>query len=423
MLALIYEQGLFKVAVVAGVCILCMYYYDLYDSLLLSNPREVVTRLLQVLGTSCVLLALLYYAYPGTRLGGGIFVLGIVFVGVALAGGRKLFFLVNSSSRLAQRTVLLGDGPLAGPLGSEIQKRPQLGIRLIGYVGSRLDEVSEGNSPRLLGGVEELPALIARERVERVIVTMGAGRGRLPVGELLQIKAQGVEVQDGADVYEASTGRVPLHSLRLSWLLFSPGFRMPPAMIVYKRAASLALSVLGLLLSLPVMILVALAIRMDSRSPVMFRQQRMGKGGKIFTLYKFRTMRDGADLDGKPRPAMENDERFTRVGRWLRRTRLDELPQLYNILRGDMYFIGPRPFTPNMEEELARQIPFYRQRLTVKPGGTGWAQVNRGYCASVEDNIEKLGYDLFYIKNASVGLDLLILFQTIKILLLGRGGR
>jgi lipopolysaccharide/colanic/teichoic acid biosynthesis glycosyltransferase len=171
------------------------------------------------------------------------------------------------------------------------------------------------------------------------------------------------------------------------------------------------------------MLLIAIAIRLDSPGPALFRQKRIGKNGKVFTLYKFRSMRVDADHDGFPRPVEKDDQRLTRVGCWLRRSRMDELPQLYNILRGDMYFIGPRPFVVEQERELGRQIAYYRYRWTVKPGATGWAQIHRGYCSTLDDNTEKLAYDLYYIKNVSVGLDLLILFETVKILLLGRGSR
>jgi lipopolysaccharide/colanic/teichoic acid biosynthesis glycosyltransferase len=248
-------------------------------------------------------------------------------------------------------------------------------------------------------------------------------RRALPVETLLRMKTRGILVQDGSDVYEAVTGKVPLDSLRLSWLLFSPGFRVSQSMLLYKRVASLVISTLGLVVTLPLMGLIALAIRLDSEGPVIFRQKRIGQDGKAFTLYKFRSMRTGTDPDEQIVPAQENDERFSRVGRWLRRNRLDELPQLYNILRGDMCLVGPRPFVPEQEEECVHQIPFYSQRWSVKPGATGWAQVHNGYCATLDDNREKLAYDLFYIKNLSLGLDVLILFETIKILVLGRGAR
>jgi lipopolysaccharide/colanic/teichoic acid biosynthesis glycosyltransferase len=252
---------------------------------------------------------------------------------------------------------------------------------------------------------------------------MADRRKKLPVEALLKLKTRGVLIQDGAEYFENITGKVPLEALRLSWLLFSPGFHVSRSFLIYKRILSLMFASIGLVLGLPIMGLVALLIRLDSPGPIIFRQQRLGKDGKLFTLYKFRSMHDGTDSNGKHIPAQESDSRVTWLGNWLRRMRLDELPQLYNILRGDMYFVGPRPFVPDQEEELVQQIPFYHQRWTVRPGATGWAQVHRGYCASVEDNAEKLAYDLFYIKNMSIGLDLLILFLTIKILLLGRGGR
>jgi exopolysaccharide biosynthesis polyprenyl glycosylphosphotransferase len=265
--------------------------------------------------------------------------------------------------------------------------------------------------------------LVKVHRPNRIIVAFGERRGKLPVEALLQLKSSGIRVQEGSEVFESVTGRVPLESLHLSWLLFSPGFRVSSPLLIYKRISSFILSAIGLVLSLPVMVLIALAIRLDSPGPVIFRQKRVGGAGKVFTLYKFRTMVDGADQNGNHYPAELTDKRFTRVGRLLRRTHLDELPQFFNILRGDMHVVGPRPFVPDQEQECIEKIPYYRQRWVIKPGATGWAQVNRGYNATIEDNKEKLAYDLFYIKNISIGLDLLILLQTIKILLLGRGGR
>ncbi len=422
-LALTYENGLLKIMIASFVCILCMHYYDLYDSLVLGSPREVVARLIQGLGTTSVVLALLYYAYPVVQLGGSTWLLGIAMAGVALVSWREMFFVLNRSARLAERVVLLGDGPLASSLGTEIEKRPELGQRLLGYVDDVPGLAQSPNGLRRLGGIEDLPQFVESARIDRVIVTMSDRRGRLPLELLLQLKTRGVLVEDGADVYERVTGKIPLESLRLSWLVFSPGFHVSLGMRIYKRIFSFLFSFLGLVVSLPLLALISLAIRLDSKGPIIYRQQRLGKDGKVFTLFKFRSMRDGVDRNGNFTPATRNDDRFTRVGRWLRRTRLDELPQFYNILRGDMDFVGPRPFVPSQEYELMGQIPFYAQRLTVKPGATGWAQVNRGYCATLEDNAEKLAYDLFYIKNLSAGLDLLILFQTIKILLLGRGGR
>ncbi|MGB7560185.1 MAG: sugar transferase [Candidatus Acidiferrales bacterium] len=418
-----YNQGFLKILVVAIVFILCMYYFDLYDSFILSNRREVLTRLVQVLGTVCILLALLYFVFPPLQLGRGIFSIGLIFVALLLFAWRRLFLVVNTMPQFAERALILGDGPLAKPLIEEIEARKELGIRVVG----QMRQIENGDPRYASFSNEEQFELLARQvdsyRAGRIIIAMGERRGRMPVEALLQLKGRGVQIQDGADVYEAITGKVPIGSLRLSWLLFSPSFRVSKPLLLYKRAFSCLISLLCLIVGAPLMILVAIAIRLDSKGPIIFKQKRVGEGGKLFTLYKFRTMIDGADQDDNFRPAEKSDERFTRVGRLLRRTRIDELPQVFNILKGDMYFIGPRPFVQNQEMECVEKIPYYRQRWSVKPGATGWAQINRGYCATIEDNTEKLEYDLFYIKNISIGLDLLIMFRTLKILLLSRGSR
>ena len=422
-LMLNYEQGFWKILIVSVAFIMVMYYFDLYDSIVLSNRREVITRLVQVLGTVCILLAVLYYAIPSLQLGRGIFLLGLGIVTLVLFGWRRLFSVVNALPGFAERVLILGDGPLARPLIAEIESRPDLGIRVAG----QLRQFENGNGNKAGAGDAESFEQLARQvqtfRADRMIIAMGDRRGRLPVEALLGLKSKGLRIQDGAEAYEAITGKVSIESLRLSWLLFSPGFQVSRPLMIYKRVFSFLISLFFLVLLSPLMLLVAIAIRLDSRGPAIFKQERIGESGKTFTLFKFRTMVDGADRDTNLRPAELTDKRFTRVGRWLRRARIDELPQLFNILRGDMYFVGPRPFVPSQERECVEKIPFYRQRWAVKPGATGWAQVNRDYCVTLEDNTEKLAYDLFYIKNISVGLDLLIMFKTVKILLLGRGSR
>ena len=265
--------------------------------------------------------------------------------------------------------------------------------------------------------------LVESQRIRRIILATNDRRGKLPLELLLQLKKCGIRIDDGADLYEGITGKVPLEIRTLSSLLFSRAFRPSKLLLIYKRTFSIIGAFFGLLICAPLMAVVAIAIRLDSRGPVIFRQKRVGKDSRTFVLYKFRSMYIGLDQDQGQRPAAEGDTRFTRVGRLLRRARIDELPQLYNILRGEMYFVGPRPFLGAHEDALAAKIPFYGQRWAVRPGATGWAQVNRGYCATIDDNTEKLAYDLFYIKNMSIGLDLFILFKTIKILLLGRGSR
>ena len=415
---LLYENGLGRIGLVVGVFLLLMYYFDLYDSIVLSNRREVVTRLVGVLGCSFVTLSVLYYAFPEIRLAGTTLWLGVAIVGTTVPAWRKLFFVMNRSARFSERAVLYGDGPLARPLMEEISARADLGVRVVGFVGPDTD---------LVRGVsrfeeDDLEEIVAEQVIRRIVITMGDRRGKMQVEKLLRLKTRGVYIQDGPEYYESITGKIPLDSLRLSWLLFSPGFHVRAALRLYKRLFSLMLSSLAIIITSPIMLLAALAVRLDSRGPVIFRQKRVGEQGRLFTVFKFRSMYEGSDKKALT-PAEHGDARVTRVGKWLRRTRVDELPQLFNIMKGDMAFVGPRPFVPEQEEECAAKIPFYRERWLVKPGATGWAQINRGYNVTLEDNREKLAYDLFYIKNVSFGLDLFIMFSTIKILLLGRGGR
>ena len=422
-LVLSYEGGFGKIALVTLVFLICMYYLDMYDSVILNSRREVIVRLVQVAGIGTIVLAGVYYAFPDLRLSTGIFIAGVCLLLFSLIFWRQMFFWICRSFHLVQPAIVLGGGELAMEVAREVHKRPETALDLVGYICE--DNESAGMSLRRLGGMDRLSEVVRAHRIERVIVAMGDRRRKLPVEELLKLKTEGVEVQDGADVYEALTGKVPLASLRLSWLLFSTGFRVPPYLLIYKRIFSVALSALMLLVAAPVMLLVVVLIRLDSPGPALFKQKRVGKKGELFTLYKFRTMYvdQGKDHAGNHRPAEAGDPRITRMGRLLRRSRIDELPQLFNILLGDMYFVGPRPFVPDQEASCIQHIPFYAQRWAVRPGATGWAQIHRGYCATIEDNAEKLAYDLFYIKNMSIGLDLLIIFQTFKTLLLGRGGR
>ncbi len=414
-----YELGLYKILAVSAAFVACMYYFDLYDSAILNNQREVLTRMIQMQGTVCIILAGIYYVYPPLQLGRGIFLIGFLLVAMLLSIWRRLFFMWNTLPQFAERTLILGDSTLAKSLALELSARPEFGMRVVGQLApsENPDRVSSEDQ------VESLLSWVKPYRPDRIIVGLSERRGKTPVTALLRLKSRGVKIQDVCEVYEAVTGKVPIESFGLSQLLFSPGFQLSRPMVVYTRVCSLVLSFLALILVLPLLGLISLAIRLDSAGPVIFRQQRVGKGGKIFTMYKFRTMWNSTDPNDSHRPAEAVDSRCTRVGRLLRRTRMDELPQLFNILRGDMHFIGPRPFVVEQERTYAEKIPYYEQRWHVTPGATGWAQVNRGYNFSIEDNKEKLAYDLFYIKNFSIGLDILILLKTLKILLLNWGSR
>jgi sugar transferase (PEP-CTERM system associated) len=416
-----YEQGAVKILLVSAAFMICMYYFDLYDSSILSNRREVFSRLVGVLGTVCIVLAVLYYLYPPLELGRGIFAVGFMLVAVVLVLWRRIFSAINSQPQFAERALIFGDGPLATALLGELESRPELGVRVVGH--GFAERAESGGDPIDQFACEELSRLVKVHRVNRIVVAMGDRRGKLPVELLLSLKSRGVLIQDGTDVYEAITGKVPIESLRLGWLLFSPGFHLSRFLLIYKRLASLLVSLVGLLLSLPFLPFVALVIKLTSAGPVLYRQKRVGRDGMVFDCYKFRTMRADAEADSGPTWVGDDDPRITRVGRFLRTSRLDEVPQLWNVLKGDMSLIGPRPERPEFVEWLSREIPFYHLRQSVRPGITGWAQVRYKYGSSVEDAKEKLRYDLFYIKNMSTGLDLVILFETTKTILLGRGAK
>jgi len=430
-LMLRYEQGFVKILVLTGAFIICMYYFDLYDSSILSNRREVLIRLVQVLGTMCILVALVYYIDPLLELGRGITLIGLLIVAVILALWRALFSALNRRPQFAERTMIFGDEPSASRLLRELESRPELGLNVVGRIlvgGNRSFELNweRRNSAGISDGTisdEDLPTAIGLQRVNRVIVALDDRRGRLPVELLLSMKSRGVRVQDGTEFYEQVTGKIPIESLRLGTLLFSSGFHLSHFLVIYKRAASMVVSIVGLVLCLPLLPFVALAIKLTSPGPLLYHQKRIGKDDAIFYCHKFRTMRADAEADTGPTWAGDEDPRITRVGRFLRTTRLDEIPQLWNVLKGDMSLVGPRPERPEFIEWLNQEIPFYNLRHTVRPGITGWAQIRYKYGSSVEDAKEKLRYDLFYVKNMSPGLDALIFFSTVKTILLRRGAK
>lgn len=409
-----------KMALVVAILFICMYYVDLYEPQLLRSRTGALIRLVQAVGALNIVLAAVYHAYPAAELDRDILIIGLILVLLFLLTWRQLFFWMIGSLNIVQRVIVFDEGPWAAALSQEVAKRPGLGIKLVGYV---CQNAEGGGDLPYLGKPEELYDVVQQRSVSRIVVGMRDRRGKLPSEELLIMKSRGIIIQDAVDFYELITDKIYLDSPRVSSLLFSSGFRVSPVKMVYKRIVSMVFSFVGLILTAPVMAVAAILIRLDTPGPALLRQPRVGKDGKIFTMYKFRTMRQDADQPGYQMPAQVRDSRVTRVGHWLRRSRIDELPQLYNILRGDMSFIGPRPFVPSQEERLAEAIPLYRRRWLVKPGATGWAQIKRGYCVSVEDNIEKLAYDLYYIKNLSIGLDLVILAESVKTVMFGRGSQ
>jgi sugar transferase (PEP-CTERM system associated) len=425
------HHGLLKVLAMSLAIIACMFYFDLYDSSILGDRREVLIRLTQVLGTIYCLLVLFYFLYPPLELGRGISAIGLLFVAILLFFWRGMFWKINSVSEFADRALILGEGPLAELIEAEFESRPELGLRVVGHIptirnGDGCDGCESVHSFSNLPSadrVEDLSKTVKSLRANRIIVTMGDRRGKLPVDFLLSLKCRGMLVQDGVEVYEAITGKVPIESVRLGWLLFSPGCHASRLHLAYKRTASVLVSAVGLMLTVPLLPFIISAIKATSPGPIFYRQRRVGRDGAVFNCYKFRTMCANAEADTGPTWAGDDDPRITRVGRFLRASRMDEIPQLWNVLRGDMSLVGPRPERPEFVGTLVQAIPYYNLRHTIRPGITGWAQIRYKYGSSIEDAKEKLRYDLFYIKNMSLGLDLLVFLQTIKIILWAKGAK
>jgi sugar transferase (PEP-CTERM system associated) len=413
--------NIWKIGLVTVVCQLCLYYNDFYDLTLVQSSRELVVRLLQAVGAASIVLAALYFANPDLMIGDGIFVSALFVFVVGILGWRLLFNQLTGSLKLQERVLVVGTGETARKVVRQILDQREFAYRVIGFIDDDSSRVGERIvNPGIIGTPADMAALIERHQIDRIVVGLSDRRGKLPVEELLRAKMAGIRVEDATTTYERVTGKILIDDLRPSWLIFSDGFRVSRMTRWIKRSIDLTLALIFGILSLPLMALTAIAIALDSGRPVLYCQERVGENGKTFTLCKFRSMRTDAE-QGTPIWARDGDDRVTRVGRFIRLTRLDELPQFWNVLRGDMSFVGPRPERPFFVAELAKAIPFYQQRHAVKPGLTGWAQVKYRYGASLEDAMEKLRYDLYYIKHLSVFFDLTIVFDTVKVVLFGKG--
>jgi sugar transferase (PEP-CTERM system associated) len=418
------QGGLIKAFLVTAVCQLCLYYCDAYDLRTVQSQRDLIVRLLQALGATSLFLAVLYLTFPVLIMVSGAFVWASALVIVLIAGWRVAFDWVSLHAGPHERILIVGTNGAAVGLAQElVEGRREFGVEIVGFIDPDRAEASAcGESPAIIGSVEDIPAIVRDRSVDRVVVSLSDARGKLPMSRLLDMKLnQGIRFDHLVSVYEQYTGKIAVENLRPSWFIFSDGFRQSPVFHRTKRVCDIAAATVGLLVGTPVMLVVAAAVKLSSPGPILYEQRRVGRFGRIFTIRKFRSMRNDAEAGTGAVWAQKQDDRVTAVGRFLRRTRLDELPQFWNILIGDMSLIGPRPERPEFVATLTQQIPFYGERHAIRPGLTGWAQVCYTYGASVEDALEKLQYDLFYQKNMSLMLDFVIVFQTLKTVLLRRG--
>jgi sugar transferase (PEP-CTERM system associated) len=329
----------------------------------------------------------------------------------------------DRSEAFTSRVLVLGAGAEASKVQESLCRRGS-GCTVVGFYPASASEAISVPAEKVLDANQSLINAARTNRVDRIVVAVGDRRGGvLPLNQLLDCKLAGIKVLDFSSYFEQVFGQVRVDSLRASWLIFGEGFRQGTVRTSVKRAFDIVASLVLLLLGAPVMLITALLIAFESGFPILYRQERVGQGGRIFQVIKFRSMRNDAERDGKPRWATSNDNRVTRVGRTIRKLRIDELPQLFNVLKGDMSLVGPRPERPYFVEQLSEQVPFYGARHSIKPGVTGWAQVRYAYGASVEDSVQKLQYDLYYVKNHSLFLDLLIFVETVEVVLTGRGAQ
>ncbi len=415
-----------RIGLVTIICQTCLYYYDLYDFDISATLRETSIRLLQALGTASIVLAVIYFLFPLVIIDQKIFILSIVFLLVFIIGWRLLYIQILSKGLFNEHIIILGSSDLAMDIFKEIRGTIDCGYNVSVLIpDDEHDEYPVDLPDTVLVRKEkkDLCRVAAETGIKKVVVALKERRGTFPTDELIQCRTAGIEVIEGGSFYEMLTGKVLVTRINPSWLIFSDGFRKSRIQTFFKRIEDIVLSFVMLVILSPLLLIVAVLIKIDSRGPVFFAQDRVGLNKKEYMMHKFRSMVQDAEKLTGPVWAQSNDNRITRVGKVIRKFRIDELPQLWEVFTGKMSMVGPRPERKHFTDELEQKIPFYSQRFHVKPGLTGWAQVCYDYGATLEDAVEKLNYELFYIKNMSLVMDVIILLRTVKTVLFGRGAR
>jgi sugar transferase (PEP-CTERM system associated) len=385
--------------------------------------RATIQRLIVAYGLALMIMSVAFYVFPSTYVGRGVFAITSALSLIGILISRLIFFRLTDLGLAKRRVLVLGSGAAAQEVMTFLHESDR--SRAVQYAGSYpvLPESSTNGAIRRIDHAHLMRTIRLLNVSEIVIAVRDRRGGVLPLRELIDCKLQGIRILDLVSFYERERNILKIDNLRASWLIFGEGFSQGLLRDVLKRLFDMIVSLILLVLTIPIALLAMLAILIESGFPVIYRQTRSGQGGANFPILKLRSMRTDAEKDGKPRWAGQNDSRVTRVGRILRRTRIDELPQLFNVLWGDMSFVGPRPERPYFVQSLVEKIPYYDIRHNVKPGITGWSQVRYQYGASVEDALEKLQFDLYYVKNHSMFLDFLILVETMQVVLFGKGAR
>jgi sugar transferase (PEP-CTERM system associated) len=412
-----------RFGVITIVCQVALYYNQLYSRRTMLNRGAQMMRPARAAGIALLLLSLVYYFLPPVRIERGILLL-MAPISVGLTTGcRFLLARTRTFTHPQERVLILGMGAAGIGLACEVLRRPELQYKIVGFLDTESTEMKAGLvEPGIIGDISQLRELVVREQIDRILLALPEPLNALTSHELAILRLQGLPIEDARSLYERLTGRIMLEQLQLSWLILSNGFHKSPFLLAAKRAVDIAASCLLLILAVPFMLIVSLAIFLETGRPIFFRQERVGLGGRIFHILKYRSMYQRSSQN-TPQWTSEADPRITPVGKIIRKFRLDELPQLWNILCGEMSLIGPRPEVPYFCNLLSTDIPYFEQRHSVRPGLTGWAQVKYQYGATIEEARAKFEFDLFYIKNLSLLLDLTILFETAKVVLSGKGAK
>lgn len=414
------EGNYWKILVVTACIILTLYFQDLYQDLRITSRTLLVQQICLAVGSALLFMAFLGYLQPDFVFGKWPMILGSLLVVLILPTYRVFFWRYIIGALRSERVLMLGNSSILGEVIECLQNKPESGYSIVGYLYE--DEPCQFPVP-CLGQMSDLREACDKYKPTRIVVGMAERRNRLPVHELLEIRFSGVIIEDAADTYEMAMRRVCSRKIQPSQLIFSALLGPRPQALAIQGAYSFLIGIFGLVLCSPLMLATALAVKLSSKGPVFYRQRRVGINGRVFTVYKFRSMYADAEARTGAVWASKDDPRITPVGKWLRRLRLDELPQFWNVVKGDMVIVGPRPERPEFVDVLAQQIPYYRQRLAVKPGITGWAQINHKYGDTELDAMIKLEYDLYYIKHVAPALDFYIIFHTVKVMLLSRGAQ
>ena len=414
-----------RALVITFFCQSCMYLLDLYNFRLSHTWGEVFFGVAIAIGFVCIGIGLLSYAIPKFGVAGKMYYLSILIASASLLVWRLLFEIFIDRFAPQENILVVGTGAVARQVGEEVVKRKRLGFHLVGFINApatkNVNSVEE--TGEILGDSDQMKRIIDERAVDKIVVAITERRGEYPVKEMLALRVNGYQVLEWPGFFEKLSGRIPIDSLAPSFFIFNEGFRKSQFILMVRRVVTAFVIAVSLIILLPFLFVIAILVKVDSPGPVIYSQVRVGQHGKRIRIYKFRSMRNDAEPDGNAVWAVKNDPRVTRIGRFLRKSRIDELPQLFNILIGDLELVGPRPERPEFVDQLQTLVPYYALRHTVKPGITGWAQVMFHYGSTIDESKEKLQYDLFYIKNMSLNLDLLILFHTFKIVLLGRGAQ